>query len=75
MEKVKFFSVIEKLKKQDPFLALSIESSIEGLSEGLCRELSEDEKMIAYTMFVSGGLYEKFIQLESTLALNKACLN
>ena len=62
MQRKEFQDVITELKKVDTLTAECILSSLDGVSIAFRRELTEDEKMIAYSMFMSGIIYEVFSQ-------------
>jgi len=66
---------MEDLRKFDPLSANCIESSIEGIILAIERDLTEDEKMIAYSMFLSGLIFEKFNQVQESLTFSKISLN
>lgn len=75
MEKKLYTVIIEELRTFDPFNADCIQSSIEGIMETYKRSLTEDELMIAFSMFLSGMMAEKFSsinkEIDESTAINK----
>lgn len=71
----KFDEAISELLMVDEFSADCILSSIEGIEMALNRKTSEDEKMIAFSMFLSGCAMEQMLQEEDGERYQKICLN
>jgi len=60
MERILFQEAMKSLGDRDPFAAECISLTLEMLEHVYQRELTEDEKMIAFTMFNSGMMLESF---------------
>lgn len=75
IKRKKFDEAISELLFVDEFSAECILSSIEGLEIALERKTTEDEKMIAFSMFLSGMAMEQMLQEEEDEKLQKICLN
>lgn len=75
MERPMFDDVIRGLRKYDPYGAECILSSMEGIEQALDRDLSEDEKMIAYSMYMSGLIAERYTNMQREMDLAKISLN
>lgn len=75
MSKFYFDEAIKTLGKYDPHIADCIKASVEGIEDGLNRSMSEEEKMVAYTMFLSGVIAESFRAAEERDRYTTACLN
>ena len=75
IKRKKYDEAISELLMIDEFSAECIMSSIEGVETALSRQLSEDEKMIAFSMYLSGSVMEQFLQAEEDAKFKKVCLN
>mgnify|MGYP006291768129 FL=1 len=75
MKRKKFDEAISELLMIDEFTADCILSGIEGIEIAIERKLMEDEKMIAFSMFLSGMATEQFMQEAEDAAYDKICLN
>ena len=75
MKRKKFDEAISELLMIDEFTADCILSGIEGIEIAIERKLMEDEKMIAFSMFLSGMATEEFMQEQEDAAYDKICLN
>ena len=75
MKRKKFDEAISELLMIDEFTADCILSGIEGIEFALERKLMEDEKMIAFSMFLSGMATEQFMQEAEDEKYDKICLN
>ena len=75
MKRKKFDEAISELLMIDEFTADCILSGIQGIEIALERKLMEDEKMIAFSMFLSGMATEQFMQEAEDAAYDKICLN
>jgi len=63
MERVKYHEAIETLKERDPDFALLIVECIDMMeTKVFMRPLTEDEKMIAYSSYLTGLFYSKMEQ-------------
>lgn len=71
----KFDEAISELLMLDEFAAECILSSIEGIELALHRKISEDEKMIAFSMYLSGSVMEQMLQQEESEKYKLVCLN
>lgn len=70
-----FEEIIKKVEKYDPHVAKCILSSMEGVSESINRELTEDEKLIAYSMYMSGAIAERYSTMIRDIEHAKISLN
>lgn len=75
LKRKKFDEAISELLMVDDFTADCILSSIEGLELALERKTTEDEKMIAFSMYLSGMVMEQMLQEEEDEHYQKICLN
>ena len=75
MKRKKFDEAISELLMIDEFTADCILSGIQGIELALERKLMEDEKMIAFSMFLSGMATEQFMQEAEDEKYDKICLN
>lgn len=57
MDRVKFDDAISSLKKVDPYVASIVEEGIKMMETSVFfRELTDDEKMISYSSYLTGIL-------------------
>ena len=75
MKRKKFDEAISELIMIDEFTADCILSGIRGIELAIERKLMEDEKMIAFSMFLSGMATEQFMQEAEDAKYDKICLN
>ncbi len=75
MKRKKFDEAISELLMIDEFTADCILSGIQGIELAIERKLMEDEKMIAFSMFLSGMATEQFMQEAEDAKYDKICLN
>jgi hypothetical protein len=71
---LQFEEAIRDLEKFDPHSAHCILACMEGMEEAIGRELTENEKMITYSAFLSGTIAERF-NPEKLMMYTKICLN
>lgn len=62
MKMNEFQKILEFLEETDSFIAECLTGSIDTIEETLNRELSNDEKMIAYTMFKIGMALDRVME-------------
>lgn len=71
----KFDEAISELLMIDEFSAECILACIESIEMALERRTTEDEKMIAFSMYISGMMTEQHLQEEEEQKYQKICLN
>lgn len=71
----KFDEAISELLMIDEFSGECILACIEGIEMALERRTTEDEKMIAFSMYLSGMATEQHLQEEEEQKYQKICLN
>lgn len=75
MKRRTYDEAISELLMVDEFIADCIINGIEGCELAFARKLTEDEKMIAFSMYLSGSIMEQGMQHEEENKYQKICLN